>query len=365
MKKSRSLPFMYPLAVLLALWVNAANAAGQDASDAIREHVERHQLSRQLALAGADIAGLDVFWRLYENNNYAPLWPEQERIDVLIDMVGRAEEEGLLPRDYHHETLLRLRRSNPRKAEDVADFDMLLTDSLMRYLYHRYFGKVNPADLDSDWNLSRRLDQDPLELLADYRTRAASEGGGYPAVPSGETLRRGMHDPRITLLRARLQASNHLTAGSPDDPEYFDAELERAVKRFQTEAEIDVDGAVGAGTLAALNVSLQSRIDQIRVNMERARWILRDIKGTDNFVVVNIADFKTMLVRDGDLAWQTRSQVGRTYRKTPIFRSNMKYVQFNPTWTIPPGILRRDTLPKLKADAEGYLAHRLGRRHIP
>jgi murein L,D-transpeptidase YcbB/YkuD len=388
MKKSRSLPFMCPLAVLLALWVNAANAAGQDASDAIREHVERHQLSRQLALAGADIAGLDVFWRLYENNNYAPLWPEQERIDVLIDMVGRAEEEGLLPRDYHHETLLRLRRSNPRKAEDVADFDMLLTDSLMRYLYHRYFGKVNPADLDSDWNLSRRLDQDPLELiagtmaaadmqqhivevldwgpyyqrmkllLADYRTRAASEGGGYPAVPSGETLRRGMHDPRITLLRARLQASNHLTAGSPDDPEYFDAELERAVKRFQTEAEIDVDGAVGAGTLAALNVSLQSRIDQIRVNMERARWILRDIKGTDNFVVVNIADFKTMLVRDGDLAWQTRSQVGRTYRKTPIFRSNMKYVQFNPTWTIPPGILRRDTLPKLKADAEGYLAEK-------
>jgi murein L,D-transpeptidase YcbB/YkuD len=152
MKKSRSLPFMYPLAVLLALWVNAANAAGQDASDAIREHVERHQLSRQLALAGADIAGLDVFWRLYENNNYAPLWPEQERIDVLIDMVGRAEEEGLLPRDYHHETLLRLRRSNPRKAEDVADFDMLLTDSLMRYLYHRYFGKVGPPGTDSRYD---------------------------------------------------------------------------------------------------------------------------------------------------------------------------------------------------------------------
>jgi murein L,D-transpeptidase YcbB/YkuD len=168
-----------------------------------------------------------------------------------------------------------------------------------------------------------------------------------------------MRDPRMPLLRKRLQASNHLAAtSSPEDPELFDAELEQAVIRFQSEAEIDIDGAVGAGTLAALNVSLQSRIDQIRVNMERARWILRDIKGVDDFVVVNIAAFKTMLVRDGDKVWETRSQVGRTYRKSPIFRSNMKYAQFNPTWTIPPGIFRRDTLPKLKEDALGYLAEK-------
>ncbi|MGB5328028.1 MAG: L,D-transpeptidase family protein, partial [Gammaproteobacteria bacterium] len=253
-------------------------------------------------------------------------------------------------------------------------------------VYHRYFGKVNPADLDSDWNLSRRFGGDPLEsivgilsaadiqqhivetldwdpyyqqmkaLLADYRERAAREGGGYPAIPSGPTLRKGMRDSRIALLRKRLQASNHLATTSPDDPEHFDAELEQAVTSFQRETEIDVDGAVGAGTLAALNVSLQSRIDQIRVNMERARWILRDIRGIDDFVIVNIADFKTMLVRGGEKVWETRSQVGRTYRKSPIFRSNMKYVQFNPTWTVPPGILKRDILPKLKADAPGYLA---------
>jgi len=271
---------------------------------------------------------------------------------------------------------------------DIAEFDILLTDSLMRYVYHRYFGKVNPVDLDSDWNLSRRLDLDPMDLivdtmssadmqqhivktldwgpyyqqmktlLTDYRGRAVREGGGYPSVPSGPTLRLGMHDPRVALLRNRLQASNHLVTTSSNDPEYFDAELERAVTKFQTEAEIDVDGAVGAGTLAALNVSLQSRIDQIRVNMERARWILRDIRNVEDFVVVNIADFKTVLIRDGEKVWETRSQVGRTYRKTPIFRGDMKYAQFNPTWTVPPGILKRDILPKLKADAEGYLTEK-------
>ena len=388
MRNFRLLPFIYLLATSLALWVNVVNAAGREVNDTIREHIERHQMSGRLVIAGADIAGRYVLWELYENKNYTPLWQKQESIDALIDMVGLAAEEGLLPRDYHHEKLLTLRRSMSPKAADIANFDMLLTDSLMRYVYHRYFGKADPADLDSDWNLSRRLDRDPLKLivdtmsaadmqknivesldwgpyyqrmkalLAEFREQALREGGGYPAVPSGQTLRKGMRDPRVALLRKRLQASNHLATIGSSDPEYFDAELERAVTKFQNGAEIDVDGAVGAGTLAALNVSLQSRIDQIRVNMERARWILRDIRGVDDFVIVNIADFKTMLVREGEKVWETRSQVGRTYRKSPIFRAEMKYAQFNPTWTVPPGIFRRDILPKLKADAQGYLAEK-------
>ncbi len=386
MRNSRLLPFLCLVATALALTVNATNAVGQEVNDTVREHIERHQRSGMLVVSGEEIAARDVFWRLYENNNYALLWQEQERIDTMIDMVGRAEEEGLLPSDYHHETLLRLRKIESRKVADVAGFDLLLTDSLLRYFYHLHFGKVNPFDLDSDWNLSRQLNRDPLELitgilsaadmqqhimeildwvpyytqmkllLADYRGRVAREGGGYPSVPSGPTLRKGMRDPRVALLRQRLQASNHLAAVSADDPEYFDTELESAILRFQREAEIDVDGAAGAGTLAALNVSLQSRIDQIRVNMERARWVSRDLRGLDDFVIVNIADFKTVLVRDTEIVWETRSQVGRTYRKTPVFGATMKYAQFNPTWTVPSGILRRDILPKLKADAQGYLA---------
>jgi len=164
-----------------------------------------------------------------------------------------------------------------------------------------------------------------------------------------------MKSPRVALLRKRLQASGELSSDTVDNPEVFDAKLEQAVSRFQREAEIDVDGAVGAGTLAALNVSLESRIDQIRVNMERARWILRDIRDSDDFVLVNIADFNARLFRDKQEVWETRAQVGRTYRKSPIFRSDMKYVQFNPTWTVPPGILKRDILPKLKKDGPAYL----------
>jgi murein L,D-transpeptidase YcbB/YkuD len=374
--------------IALASSIGTVSAADQDVNDAIREHIERHQMSGRLVLAEADVAARDVLWKLYEDNDYAPLWTGRDRASFLIDMLGRAGEEGLLPRDYHHNQLVKLNQSQPRAGTGQAEFDILLTDSLIRYVYHRYFGKVNPSDLDSDWNLSRRLDRDPLEmvagilsagdmeqhiadlmerspyykqmkaLLAEYRARAEREGGGYTAVPSGPTLRKGMRDSRVPLLRTRLQSSGHLAESDPEDPEVFDANLERAVTRFQKEAGIDVDGAVGAGTLAALNVSLQSRIDQIRVNMERARWILRDIGDTDEFVVVNIAAFKTMLVKDREIVWETRAQVGRTYRKSPIFRADMTYVQFNPTWTIPPGIFRRDTLPKLKADAEAYLTEK-------
>ena len=369
----------------LLAFTGAVNAQEMAVGDEIRDRIERFHMTGRQVVAGEEIAGQDILWKLYEDGAYAPLWIKPSHIDDLISLVGRAEEEGLLPRDYHYQALTGLKEAGASTPGAAADFDILLTDSLLRYMYHMYFGKVNPVDLDSDWNLRRALDRDPTELvtgaiasdnigeyiskslnqhpyydrikalLAEYRQRAAVEGGGYPAVPAGPTLRKGMRDPRVALLRKRLQASGQLEAGPVDKPELFDTQLEQAVSRFQREAEIDVDGAVGAGTLAALNVSLQSRIDQIRVNMERARWILRDLQASDDFVLVNIADFKAMLFRNKEQVWETRAQVGRTYRKSPIFQANMKYVQLNPTWTVPPGILKRDILPKMKADASGYL----------
>lgn len=385
MQKFKALLLVAVSSLLMFTFAGSAWAQGTAVHDEIRQHIERHQMSGRLVVDGVDIAARDVFWRMYEDAGYEALWTNKKHIADLIDLVGRAEEEGLLPRDYHYEQLVRARDAGTSTPAAAAEFDILLTDSLMRYMYHMFFGKVNPADLDSDWNLTRKLERDPIalvrgtiesddirehitesldwapyygqmkELLAEYRERAAREGGGYQTVPAGPTLRKGMKSPRVALLRKRLQASGELSSDAVDNPEVFDAKLEQAVSRFQREAEIDIDGAVGAGTLAALNVSLQSRIDQIRVNMERARWILRDIHDSDDFVLVNIADFNAKLFRDKQEVWETRAQVGRTYRKSPIFRSDMKYVQFNPTWTVPPGILKRDILPKLKADALGYL----------
>jgi murein L,D-transpeptidase YcbB/YkuD len=240
---------------------------------------------------------------------------------------------------------------------------------------------VDPSDLDSDWNLSRSVagndpverigsaiaSQDSLaELLADRirylppydamkswlgRYRESARAGGWPRVPAGPVLKPGMSDTRVPALRRRLEATGELDRGATDS-ELFDDTVERAVIEFQQRHRLDNDGVVGQQTLDALNVSVEERIGQIRVNLERVRWIYRDVE--DSFVIVNIAGFEVFLIRDGEIVWRSPAQVGKTYRKTPVFKATMKYLVFNPTWTVPPTILAKDVLPKVQRDP-GYL----------
>ena len=137
-----------------------------------------------------------------------------------------------------------------------------------------------------------------------------------------------MQDPRISWIRKRLAVTRDLPAGSDLMSEQFDDELEVAVMRFQDRHNLDADGVIGAQTIAAMNVPVEQRIDQIRVNLERLRWVIRDIG--DEFVVTNIASFRTFLVRDREIVYDGRSQVGRFYRQTPVFTDKIKYMQFNP-----------------------------------
>ncbi len=122
--------------------------------------------------------------------------------------------------------------------------------------------------------------------------------------------------------------------------------LEQGVKAFQERHGLTSDGAIGPGTRAAMNVSVAHRIDQIRVNLERGRWTLHEMKG--EFVLVDVAGFYVSYFRNDEPIWTSRVVVGKDQRETPIFRSKITYVVFNPTWTIPPGILVKDKLPVLR-----------------
>lgn len=387
--KTNSLKFMKSLILIISIIFAFPVTADDNATTRlIRQKIESLRNTNSLSVAGANIASKQVLPKIYENRSYQPAWSKEERVKDLIQMVGRAEEEGLLPHDYHFNELTQLNNKPEKDSNDIANLDIILTDSLIRYGYHQKFGKVNPAELDSNWNFTRKLgsknpvtliqgaiDSDGIRqyisdvlqrgpyyrrlkiLLAEYRAKAVEQKHEYSQVPNGPTLKRGMQETRVEALRKRLQASGHLKSNPVSHNNYFGQNLEQAVKLFQQQAGLDDDGIVGAGTLAVLNSSLQSRIDQIRVNMERIRWIFRDIRDSKDFVIVNIAGFETMLVRNHEVVWRTRSQVGKTYRKTPVFRADMDYVQFNPTWTVPPGILRRDVLPKIKFDPNSLAAN--------
>jgi murein L,D-transpeptidase YcbB/YkuD len=112
---------------------------------------------------------------------------------------------------------------------------------------------------------------------------------------------------------------------------------------------------VGPRTLDALNQPVSARIRQIRVNMERARWVQRDLP--DDFLLVDIAGFRASLVRGGEEVWHSRAQVGRPYRETPLFRADLTYLELNPTWTVPPTVLEEDILPATRRDPD-YLSAR-------
>jgi murein L,D-transpeptidase YcbB/YkuD len=258
---------------------------------------------------------------------------------------------------------------------------------MMLGLYHLYLGKVDPEKLSSQWNfaskpvdvergfaaLTRALGSGQIretfqrarpqhawyqrgrERLKEYRALAAA--GGWPVIPAGPTLKPGMTDPRVATMRARLRVTKDYGTGTavpeaPGQDDLYDAELEAAVKRFQERHGLTADAAVGPATRAAMNVSVEDRIDQIRVNLERARWVLHEVKG--DLVLVNVAGFEVAYFRDDEPVWTSRVIVGRPYRETPIFKSLITYVVFNPTWTIPPTILVKDKLPVIKRDP-GYL----------
>ena len=183
-----------------------------------------------------------------------------------------------------------------------------------------------------------------------YRTEAA---GGWPQIPEGATLRPGATDDRLSLLAQRLTVTGDIEQVNTFAPiTTYETRLEEGVKRFQARHDLSADGIVGKDTLRALNVPVEKRIDQLRLTLERGRWVLDQLG--DRFIVVNIAAFKAYLSLDNEIVWSTKVQVGRTYHQTPVFRDEMTYVVFNPTWTVPYSIASKEMLPRIKKDPDYF-----------
>jgi len=373
--------------LFLALLVSspASSQTQVGSNDSIQYLSEQLLLGSEVRVADAALAASNIIPEFYSRREFTPAWADADQIDEFVGLIGRAYEEGLNPNDYLHVELSSLvhdYRQNPDDADLKGKLDVLLTESLSRYGNHLIYGKVDPAQLDENWNWLRSSDgQDPVALvqqaidsdsitafinnfldrgslyqrmkamLAEYRS--LKDTGGWPLIDTGPTLKLGMEDDRIMVIRKRLAVTGDLPGSEDNQSRMFDKALEQGVTAFQDRHNLDADGAIGARTLAAMNVTVDERIDQIRVNLERLRWVVRDME--DEFVVTNIASFRTFLVRNREVIWTGRSQVGRFYRQTPVFKAKIKYLQFNPTWTVPPGILRNDILPAVQKDV-GYLA---------
>ncbi|MGE5276084.1 MAG: L,D-transpeptidase family protein [Acidobacteriota bacterium] len=382
------------LAGVLALLAHGRAAAAEPAENPERSIAEtlRERLDQMQATGRVEVEKTELVFRrglseIYERSGYRPFWTP-ERLGVLLELVRESEKDGLTPEDYHLAALSRLAPALGTAGADAvtrANVDLLATDAFALLVYHLYLGKVDPKSLDARWNFEPRpigeqggtgfvldaLTQGRLReaveavrldhwwyqraraALAEYRGLAAR--GGWGVIPGGRTLKAGMSDPRVPALRHRLAATGELTGESLEST-VFDEPLAAAVGAFQARHRLPQDGAVGPGTLAELNVPVEARILQIRVNLERARWALHEITPGE-LVIVDVAGFEVAYVKDQEPIWRARIQIGKPYRQTPIFKSEIEHVVFNPTWTVPPGILAKDILPAVRRDP-GYLAHK-------
>jgi murein L,D-transpeptidase YcbB/YkuD len=176
-------------------------------------------------------------------------------------------------------------------------------------------------------------------------------------IPAGHSLKVGMHDSRVPLLRNRLQLEGLIPEGSNQQSIIYDQVMVQAVQRFQKENNQEADGVLGLNALRILNIPIQQRIDQVRANLERMRWFHNEYK-TD-YVLVDLAAYRVYYIHDNKPLWQSRVQIGKSYRQTPIFKSEITYITLNPTWTVPPTIFKNDSLPAIRRN-HSYLT----RNHI-
>ena len=354
---------------VISLTVDAQVSPPSGLQEALRTRIEAvREAPAARVVRGNRLLQARAVAAFFEGRAFKPAWTGPQDPEAVLAAIRRVDEDGLTPADYHLAAIesLLAAKSKAASAEAEADLQVLLTDAVAALVDHVRYGKVQPVTLDPRWNVDPRVGTPALETtLAELESAAATTGaidalkpnhfiyaglkkelgrlrevakaGGWAIVPAGPALKPGARDPRVILIRKRLAATGELPSSAPLDNQAYDKDVATAVKLFQERNRFTADGAIGKVTLDALNVSVASRIDQVRINLERARWVVGGL--SDSFVLVNLPAFKVYFIRDKKNVWETRAQIGKQARATPAFRADLRYLVLNPDWTVPPGIL--------------------------
>jgi len=338
----------------------------------------------------------------YGSRRFRPAWVEDGELTEqgrdLYVAVGRSWNDGLSPEKYRFDVAQELRRQVEAAEESGADslkqqvprllgdLDLLLTEGMNRYANDLAQGALDPKDSGLQWRIPREHAPEASILDALVKGRAAEEvvaslrpkslqyhrfmqalmryhaleerGLEWPQLPADAALEPGESGATVQLLRQRLAASPdareaQLAAAGNARPDQFDDQLAQAVKHFQERHGIEPDGALGPATIAELNRTLAERIDELRLNMDRWRWLPHDLG--PRYVLVNVAGFELEVVENGKVIEAMNVVVGQEGWHTPVFADTMEYIVVNPSWNVPQSILEDEILPALERDPD-YLA---------
>jgi len=317
----------------------------------------------------ADRAAVAQFYGL---RGYKPAWIADGRLtDAAQHLASRlmtAEIDGLDRRDFPTPPLY-LGMVAPASAGALADADIMLSESIATYVHQAQAGRVDPQSMGKDVGFAPQatdataalnyllIARDPLAAMVAYnppqagferlrdalaKARKEARENQLREIPSGPTLKPGMTDARIVLLRQRLEIA------SAGDPSIFDDAVLEAVQAFQKENGLKPDGLVGGNTLRKLNDAAADPTPVIISNMERWRWMPRDLGRF--YVNVNVPQFEVMVYRNDAIFHQTRIVVGKPANKTPIFSDEIEHVIVNPYWHVPQSIIGNEMMPEIMGD---------------
>jgi L,D-transpeptidase YcbB len=171
--------------------------------------------------------------------------------------------------------------------------------------------------------------------------------GGWTPLQSGERLRVGANGPSVIALRQRLIQTGDLDPAAGTSPVY-DSYVEAGVRRFQARHGINTTGAMNSATLTAMNVPAQVRLRQLELNLVRLRSNAGNLG--QRYVIVNIPAAIVETVENGQVATRHAAGVGKIDRQSPVMNAKITEVNFNPFWTVPASIIRKDLIPKMQKE---------------
>jgi murein L,D-transpeptidase YcbB/YkuD len=316
---------------------------------------------------------------LYKSNAYKIAWQSKENRKIILEQLFNSGEEGLNPADYNVNKL-RKYESEIATLDDIeiANYDILLTESFQKYISHLTNGRLNPRQLYSNWDLkenkidisktiAKLLKSDslaykveqlkPNHIVYKRLKKALKITNTFPKdtfTRIESTKKFVLNDSNSSLIAIKKRLIYWKYLPSRDSiSSIYDSETFDAIKKFQTRHGLAADGVIGKGTIGSLNFSKDQRKEQIIANLERWKWFPRDLG--KEYVIINIPDYKLTLVKDNDTSRTHKVIIGRPKRKTPVLSSKLTDVIFNPTWTVPPTILREDVIPAILKN-RNYLA---------
>lgn len=344
---------------------------------------------------------------LYTRFNQSLLWLDdkgvhQPRVSALLNAIADADSDAMRIDAYPLPDLAQALHAVDNKhptAEQLANADVLLSSAYAAYGENMLTGQLDPSEFNQSWHISRREErvdsaltltlrtddfragltrmrpQDPMydSLRIEYaKYRQLVSNGGWQPVPDGKALKRGVADSpvRLNALRARLAAEHYLGDSTPAPADsantkaaatrtstrpVYDHQLAAAVAEFQARHGIVVDSMLGKETVDAMNVPATYRLAQIAANLERYRWMPRDLGS--RYIMVNVPQFYLHAYDSGQKVLDMKVIVGQEYedKATPVFSDSMEFVVFRPYWNVTPAIAAKEIFPKEAANP-GYLA---------